>query len=627
MITVGGYIGSIAGGGVVFRNMTGKSGMTDNWLTGTEMSVAEDAKQSLYVNPFLGRMLDGYAFSEGCTVNNTNKNYKINQLYPEQETGVATTGLVKHNDSSNNNVATTTTVKTAQGMLVLSAIFNSGAANATFLAQDNSTNAYYYGSRGAQYGRTLGTYEFGNKKSGKVRNAQYNHIGEPETGQDDFNISVLDDRLAPGYSTNNYWGNDTKITDDMANTANLPYLVTKYSTKSTAYICSPGVSYWFLKFEANADLDLKNYGNGYLGFMPRYDVNAANAGTAANAYDRITQYLVCVDGGNATIKVDLNSMEYVDDEYHTLGVGAVFSAVSFSDAGKLGTFKQTGGNKIQNLTINDSSIALSYCDNAGKPKTVDDIQYSNDSNSIYYKYRDNFKKNIGVGGFAGLTKNHQSNYVAQITKFKADKLTISSPQTAGAIFGNIGNANHSTNNMYNYSPSPNGMTPVLVDCNYTDTKITGGNYVGGFIGNVTASQGAEKDISVNVTDNNYSKSSNSEILSIGSTANANYVGGCFGYVNRNVKINDPDYTIKNDSISLNYSNKGKTLCNLNLEGVSVQGGGNGGGIIGGMSPIISSTINKVTLNNVNVQSKYYSGGVLGSVNSNKNADCAISDVE
>lgn len=626
LITVGGYIGSIVGGGVIFRNiMTGNSGMTDDWLTGTGMSVAEDAKQSLYVNPFLGRMLDGYAFSEGCKVENTNKNYKINQLDPNQEKGVVTTGLVKHNDSSNNNVATTTTVKTAQGMLVLSAIFNSGAANATFLAQDNSTNAYYYGSRGAQYGRKLGTYEFGNKKSGKVRNAQYNHIGEPETDQGDFNISVLDDRLAPGYSTNNYWGNDTKITDDMANTANLPYLVTKYSTKSTAYICSPGVSYWFLKFEANADLDLKNYGNGYLGFMPRYDVNAANAGTATNAYDRITQYLVCVDGGNATIKVDLNSMEYVDDEYHTLGVGAVFSAVSFCDAGKQGTFSMTGGNRIQNLTIKDSSIALSYYDNSGNPKTVDDIQYINDQNSIYYKYSDNFKKNIGVGGFAGLTKNYQSNYVAQITSFKADNLIISSPQTAGTIFGNVGNAEHNTGNMYSFSA--NTMTPILVDCSYTNTYITGGNYVGGFIGNVTASQDVGKDISVNVTDNNYSKSSNSEILSIGSTANANYVGGCFGYVNRNVKINDQDYKILNNSISLNYSNEGKTLYNLNLEGVSVKGGGNGGGIIGGMSPIISSTINKVTLNNVNVQSKYYSGGVLGSVNSNKNADCAISDVE
>ena len=38
------------------------------------------AGESLYDNAFLGRMLNGYAFSEDCTVDNGERNYKINKL-------------------------------------------------------------------------------------------------------------------------------------------------------------------------------------------------------------------------------------------------------------------------------------------------------------------------------------------------------------------------------------------------------------------------------------------------------------------------------------------------------------------------------------------------------------------
>ena len=59
LLQVGGYVGSVCGGGVLFRNMQGASGLTDAMISGG--SVAEAKTSSLYVNPYVGRVLDGYA--------------------------------------------------------------------------------------------------------------------------------------------------------------------------------------------------------------------------------------------------------------------------------------------------------------------------------------------------------------------------------------------------------------------------------------------------------------------------------------------------------------------------------------------------------------------------------------
>ena len=119
MIQIGGYVGSIAGGGVIFRDMMDGTGLTADWIE----SVSDiSSYTNLYVNPYVGRVLDGYAFYEKKSaeknvvdsLNNTNKNYTINTLKEE--------ACVSATDNS-------ITVNNAQGLLVLSAIVNSGAAS------------------------------------------------------------------------------------------------------------------------------------------------------------------------------------------------------------------------------------------------------------------------------------------------------------------------------------------------------------------------------------------------------------------------------------------------------------------------------------------------------------------
>lgn len=70
LIPVGGYVGVVLNGGVIFRGMEGKtsgiSGLSGNVVqSGTETNlVAESTMKWLYVNPIIGRVINGYAVTE-----------------------------------------------------------------------------------------------------------------------------------------------------------------------------------------------------------------------------------------------------------------------------------------------------------------------------------------------------------------------------------------------------------------------------------------------------------------------------------------------------------------------------------------------------------------------------------
>ena len=207
LIPVGGYVGSVCGGGVIFRGMgngtSAKTGLTDTMLSGDAVSVDASAKKSMYVNPYVGRVLDGFAFNEsGIVLDNTDKNYKINQLDTDNTGSISTTI---------STTGTTTTVKDAQGLLLLSAAVNSGAVSG------GSSNAYSTQTNGGN--KTAGTYEFQfGGKYGKVRKASYSHIGKTGTDGDE-NLAKSDDQSIPG-------------------TTNLPYLLSKYGNEDSFKICS-----------------------------------------------------------------------------------------------------------------------------------------------------------------------------------------------------------------------------------------------------------------------------------------------------------------------------------------------------------------------------------------------------
>ena len=230
LIQAGGYVGSICGGGVIFRNMTGKSGMENSWFGNTENwmpSTAGDAYKSLYVNPFIGRVLDGFAFSEKCTVDNTDKNYKINDIGEAERNSDGTLNSSKSIEGGtmlgNTKGGSLLTINDAVGLLAFSAILNSGAS-AGPASDYKGTSAYAGGT--VTYD---GTYQFGNARFGKVRCAKYDNIGD-STKEADFRVANRDDRIAPGLQNNGGGSIVTNLNNTNAN-VNLCYLAARFGDK------------------------------------------------------------------------------------------------------------------------------------------------------------------------------------------------------------------------------------------------------------------------------------------------------------------------------------------------------------------------------------------------------------
>ena len=223
LVPIGGYVGAIAGGGVIFRN-TGTS-----WRGGTKNKkykpIEEDAaKYDQYDNPYVGRVIDGYAFSEGCNVDNGDANYKINELINKGTPCVTTTGT-DNKYIGTNAEAPVTTVENPQGLLVLSAIISSGAGAGA--AHTNYADYGVFRGSKAYWGSdtqdpAIEGYLFGNKEYGKVRNASYDCVGKPMSAAGDFETAKNDDQKAPGKQG---WHGPLDPDDDV----NSPYLVASYA--------------------------------------------------------------------------------------------------------------------------------------------------------------------------------------------------------------------------------------------------------------------------------------------------------------------------------------------------------------------------------------------------------------
>ncbi len=484
LVPVGGYVGAVAGGGVIFRNSSHRDGALNDW---------HGTGASLYDNPYVGRVIDGYAFSEladSKRLNNTDRNYKVNNLDTSKtnciETG-ATQGRYR-GDGTNNNLAITTTVNDSQGLLVLSAIISSGAAGGS--ANTNTTNdAYgtYAGSRAYMGGgNATGMYKFGNQQYGKVRNASYTHVGRPASAADDFANAKNDDMKSPGIQEGNaldYAGDGLDV--------NSPYLVSKYATWQTGNICAAQVSGMDLRFvntDKDIDYDMTPYGTGYTGLSGRYYSNACASGKGADR-DRIVPLVACINGNGAKIKVGSKAAskvygvtEYADDNYKLTGVGALFGTVTYASTNvreSIGTSATdgaaaagNGGYTVQNLKFDDCNISLTYINAAGAPSGAGNEQ-------------------VGVGLLAGTTANASS--LADYGKYAGitmDNCRVNGPNNAGGLLGASGYGSRRTDkdttllvNRNDTSNSNTRYSPVkLYDCSYSNMDISGVQNVGGFVG-------------------------------------------------------------------------------------------------------------------------------------------------
>ena len=675
LIPIGGYVGAVAGGGVIFRNSSNVSGALNTWHV---------AGASRYDNPYVGRVIDGYAFSElaGSSLDNTDRNYKINNLNID-ETNCVVTGDTqgRYRGIDGNDKAITTTVNDAQGLLVLSAIISSGAAggsaNTTAPDNEHATNyGTYAGSRAYLGGNTSNNtkYQFGNQNYGKVRNATYAAVGKPtkavgETEDDgDFAKATKDDTLSPG----SQWEGDALAEGDNGARVNSPYLVAKYATWQTGNICAAqasGMDLQFVNTAEDIDYDMTPYGTGYTGLSGRYYSNACASAQGADR-DRIVPLVATINGDGATIKVGDNGSnsngseknpydikEYTDDDYKLTGVGALFGTATYTSenvAGSIGTTAAddtaatgNGGYTVRNLNFKDCNISLTYTDASGNASGSGDAE-------------------IGVGLLAGTTANNNS--LIDYGKYHA--LTLANCKVngsagvsdAGGLLGSSGYGSRKTDKNSTEMVNKTGGQPSpvkLYDCSYSGMDISGVQNVGGFVGKLSSgSQGGVWTSTDKVVAEDSAITSSAPATS--SSVDSN-VGGVFGasgaavFVNTdesaNSKYNSGKATISGVTLTV-PANAGASsgvgglvgnaknniyAYNLKVTGdVKVTGDANGkavfgrtgasefknaGGIAGTITSGSEFMFDTCEVSNIDLESREVSGGISGNISGSPTVTC------
>ena len=585
LLQVGGYVGSVCGGGVLFRNMQGKHVLTDEMISGG--SVAETATSSLYVNPYVGRVLDGYAFVDtaGESLNNTDKNYQIQNL---NSSGTTET---KHITASGKSIG----IKDAEGLLILSAIVNSGAASS------GSSNAY----RKITEGVLQEGYAFGNGEYGKVRNAAYDSIGA-DTRPGDFDTAVKDDRTAPSDS-------------------NTPVLITKYAEKDLFNMAvldatTGGATLTF----PNGTLDMSVYKSSYQGVSARYVSNAVTSknektGKTETKAAGIVPLIQGVSGNGTNIIFDMNVKEYADDDFHAASVGGVFNLFA----------PVSGTCNVTNLTFTGKTETAS---NTGKTGAVSytgvQLQYYTSEGSVTAQASNNWgsRSFVGVGSFAGSSagtltpKWYPVNVNFDSVKF--ENMTIQSPAVAGGLIGNIARIYTPTSDIgILLQPYGNERTVypynTFTNCSFRNLTVRGQEKAGGFCGYIDGKVANQNNL--NVTTQNFIVGQDSIISA---ALKDSCAGGLFGYARRGVAVNT-----------------GNGTYTAIWENVNVEAGQYSGGIIGQIYTDSSSP--KYNIRNVKVfgqtgtkslikgtsSDEGYTGGLIGKISFASGVTFDISDCE
>lgn len=273
LITAGGYVGAIVYGGVIFRNM-GNVAKYSALTTNNTEAVGEDVYTNLFINPYIGRVVNGFAIEEGTTfgkstnLNNGRKNYLITQFKSELSDG----------EKLNVIVGTTNTIEVpnAQALFMLSIISQSGMGYT-----DRNKNTCGYGH-----------YTF-------TRNADYSKVGTATLTSDDkdYKTAISDYQRLEKATSREYEKKNS-------------VMLKKYTKPSEKGLYE---AKWAHELNKNFTVELtgnKTYdltGTGFRGINQLFDAKDSNLGDIKCDY---TLSLTTIQGNDQTIKLDTDIKAY-----------------------------------------------------------------------------------------------------------------------------------------------------------------------------------------------------------------------------------------------------------------------------------------------------------------------------
>lgn len=428
LITAGGYVGAIVYGGVIFRNMGNVAKDSALTISNTE-AVGENAATNLFINPYIGRVVNGFAIEEGTkfgkstNLNNGRKNYLITQFKSEL------------NDAEKLNVIAGTTntieVPNAQALFMLSVISQSGMGYT-----DKYKNTCGYGH-----------YTF-------TRNADYSKVGTAAlTSNDtDYKTAISDyQRLE---------SNNGKVFENKVSV-----MLKKYTKPSgnlyEAKWAHDQSKRFTVKLTGNENYDLTD--TGFRGINQLFDAADSNLGGIDCGY---TLSLKAIQGNDQTIKLDTDIKAYAVKITDNKGGSA--NTVEFEN---VDNYKyRTAFDKVKGVgLINCSTYALTV-DSLKLSGKISVKTYNNDGKSYV-------NEDLSTGGIVGGVQGQ-----CKFSGITLTDLEIYGAYTVGGLIGkstnniNISGVKSENSGIYVYGGFETGglvgNSQKGSEFNVKDSKIT-----------------------------------------------------------------------------------------------------------------------------------------------------------
>ena len=428
LITAGGYVGAIVYGGVIFRNMDNVAQYSALTTNNTE-AVDENADTNLFINPYIGRVVNGFAIEEGRTfgkstnLNNGRKNYLITQFKSE----------LSDEEKLNVIAGTTNTIEVpnAQALFMLSVISQSGMGYT-----DKYKNTCGYGH-----------YTF-------TRNADYSKVGTAALASDDkdYKTAISDYQRLEKATSREYEKKNSVMLKKYTKPSGNLYEAKWAHDQSKKFT---------VKLTGNETYDLTD--TGFRGINQLFDAADSNLGGIDCGY---TLSLTAIQGNDKTIKLDTDIKAYAVKITDNKGGSA--NTVEFEN---VDNYKyRTAFDKVKGVgLINCSTYALTV-DSLKLSGKISVKTYNNDGKSYV-------NEDLSTGGIVGGVQGQ-----CKFSGITLNDLEVSGAYTVGGLIGkstnniNISGVKSENSGIYVYGGFETGglvgNSQKGSEFNVKDSKIT-----------------------------------------------------------------------------------------------------------------------------------------------------------
>ena len=641
LLPVGGYVGVVVNGALIFRGMEEYRSLDDDLnITGlTNANVTDDSNANnmidstkyLYVNPIVGRVLNGYVMTEtttyrpyetgtrtfpdnstdsvggAVTMKNGTKNYSIPDI-SNSDTSSITVG--SYTTTTGSYKKTKVTLLNGQAVFLFGALIQSKTTQSTPGDTVTLSSSVSYGSYKTTH---VGTYE----RIGEQNTAA---TAAPASGHP-YNGAI-----------NDGWGTSAK-----------PYVAGKYTSGGVLAVTN-----------SNSICNIQ------LGADSTPATSSSSPFRVPDGFKGLGSYLTNdnfislfgLDGQGNTLSLGMSLQYYkgnVENKtaiaHYNTGYTTIDNYCPPYNSGKpdyagFGFFNFLRQNRDgTGFSKADSSAQYQIHDLVISGKVYAEV-YNTSGNNLGYDYADNSEtksdtyrnKDLGivsVGGLAGVAGNGQNDTIS-IKGVQLNNLSVFSPKTAGGLIGHLCNQ---TGDKYKY----------LYNCSAEKLVVSAGQEAGGLVG-VIEGKNCTIDGKVGIDSNSVIAPYSVDIVSTKTGGSSNnivdngystwknrsyYAGGLVGRSEVNISIQNTNIGVLDSSYSGFIGNSNRSADTLNEEsanGVAYVGYMMKGtakyvyycpqkpwSIVGGIIGATSYTGNAPTVRNCNVYNISMYGGFAGGI--------------